>query len=282
MKTESVKKSSKAKIGTLRRITKGYKVFSETVRVVDAETGDLLAVFLKKVITEPLVTAGRDLIKYKASTTNRVDAGGICKSRAKTYPKGSLGRGNSVNSSLVGFSEAHGPYRCRMTKLYRDNFQHFNKEILPLVRFINKQYKKHAPSHYSRQRRFANRINQKMRLGKTAFTTCTVNVDFRTRTHRDQGDLQDGFGNLCVFQTGSFSGGELMLPEYKIAFNLEEGDLLLFDVHQIHCNNTIKGKGRVSLVCYAREKIEGKCDGLSTKTLRNNVTMKGRKKKGTK
>ena len=74
----------------------------------------------------------------------------------------------------------------------------------------------------------------------------------------DNNDFKWGLGNLTVFQNPEeepFGGGELLLPEYWIGFDVREGDTLFFDVHQIHCNNPIVGKGRISFTCYAMENI---------------------------
>jgi hypothetical protein len=44
-----------------------------------------------------------------------------------------------------------------------------------------------------------------------------------------------------------------------IAINIEEGDLLLFNPHEAHCNNPIIGEGRMSFVLYLRDKMD-KCE----------------------
>ena len=44
-----------------------------------------------------------------------------------------------------------------------------------------------------------------------------------------------------------------------MAIDVCEGDLLIFDQHVLHCNNPLKGEGRVSFVIYLREKLD-KCE----------------------
>ena len=48
---------------------------------------------------------------------------------------------------------------------------------------------------------------------------------------------------------GDFSGGELVLPRFRIAFALRPGDLLIFDAEEVHGNLPIIGE-RVSLALY--------------------------------
>ena len=95
----------------------------------------------------------------------------------------------------------------------------------------------------------------------TVFTTITVNKSFRTAAHRDAGDLHQGFSNLSVLTNGKqYSGGYLVLPEFRVAVNVRPGDLLLINNHfGIHGNTPIildeEGAERYSVVCYFREKM---------------------------
>ena len=74
----------------------------------------------------------------------------------------------------------------------------------------------------------------------------------------DKGDCKDGLTCFTVKKCGEYTGGELIFPEYRIAVNIEQGDLLLFNPHEAHCNNPIVGEGRMSFVLYLREKMD-KC-----------------------
>ena len=82
-----------------------------------------------------------------------------------------------------------------------------------------------------------------------------LNKDFRTATHRDKGDFKDGLSCFTIFKDGEFTGGSLIFPEYDIAVDVCEGDLLMFDPHVLHANNPLEGEGRVSFVIYLREKL---------------------------
>ena len=100
----------------------------------------------------------------------------------------------------------------------------------------------------------------------TPFTTVTVNKNFRTAAHRDAGDLHEGFSNLTVVAKGDqqWTGGYLVLPEFRVAINIRPGDLLLINNHAgIHGNTellppegkTLADMERISLVCYFRENM---------------------------
>ena len=261
--------------------TAKYTIFESNAKVY-SEDGKLIAIFIKGAITDPkYVRAGRNLLRYKQGTTSRTIAAGVNKEKKERYTDGNIGSANKVSSSIVGFMENVGFWPCRQTSLYQKHEKVFDAETLKLIQFISKQFKKYAPQSFDKQKKFVGKLNPHMVLKDTVYTTITVNCDWRTRTHVDKGDFDSGLGNITVFDytksdlckkgspaesKQSWSKGEFLLPEYDIGFRINEGDLLFVDVHQIHCNNPIKGKGRVSLVCYAREGIT-KCQNMTKKEI---------------
>ena len=126
-----------------------------------------------------------------------------------------------------------------------------------LIKEINTWYKQLLPEFYKKQIKKANQTEFK--IAKTAFTTITVNINFKTSIHKDKGDDGEGFGNLTVIQKGDYSGGETCLPQYGIGVNVREGDILFMDVHEWHGNLPTKFKSptsiRMSVVCYLRTEI---------------------------
>jgi hypothetical protein len=124
------------------------------------------------------------------------------------------------------------------------------------------------------------------RVADTAFSSITVNRNFQTALHMDDGDFRDGFGNLSVIERGKYSGGATLFPRYGVGFNIRTGDFIAMDVHEWHCNTEMyesaadkafnkklpvihhdsietgtqggdKPFTRISFVCYLREKLRG-------------------------
>lgn len=64
---------------------------------------------------------------------------------------------------------------------------------------------------------------------------------------------------MIVIREGQWSGGHLVLPNWRIAVKLDNRDLIMFDAHEFHGNTQIvqlsKKATRCSLVCYYREKM---------------------------
>ena len=185
-------------------------------------------------------------------------------------------KSKNVNSSIIGYADRYPriPY-CRTTLYTGADVERWEK----CMTYINKTdefFKELLPNRYAAQKRVAETIDPQLRIGDTAFTTVTINNNFRTACHRDAGDLKEGFGNLSCTGKGEWDGGYTILPEYRVGVKLNPGDVLIMDVHQIHGNTAIREKNtgreakfignkknedfavdfeRVSLVCYLRENM---------------------------
>jgi hypothetical protein len=174
---------------------------------------------------------------------------------------------NGVLSGIAGFYDRYPriPYG-RATSYTEQNREQYEL-CYPFMIKLADQFKQLLPKRFAAQEECANQLDPRFRVAgkKTPFTTITVNKNFRTAAHRDAGDLGDGFSNLTVVaKDKNWSGGYLVLPEFRVAINIRPGDLLLINNHQgIHGNTEIMppaGKKledmeRISLVCYFREKM---------------------------
>jgi hypothetical protein len=97
----------------------------------------------------------------------------------------------------------------------------------------------------------------------TPFTTLTINNCVSGGFHTDAGDFEPGFGVIAVLRRGSYRGCLLGFPAYGVAADLQDGDVLLFDPHEVHGNTPYEGcvgeEGkdweRISVVFYYRKKM---------------------------
>jgi hypothetical protein len=168
----------------------------------------------------------------------------------------------SVPSSIIGSIGPHSggryPY-CRQTAWTGRNTEQF-QELYPLFETIAGFMKEHVQHRYEIQMERVLRTHPHWRIGQTPYTTMTVNNTYPTGVHQDAGDLAEGFSCLMCIRRGNYAGGYLTFPEYRIAVNMQDGDLLLMDAHQWHGNtNIVKLDGdaeRISLVLYYRTKME--------------------------
>lgn len=221
--------------------------------------GDLLFRFRKNAI--PLETLKLGVESFKDSielTESRGIASGSSHKRIRK--DGSISNitvGNKVESGNVGYMDSSAMVKyCRKTAFAKKYFDKF-KQGIPFVEFIDKKYKELCPEHYARQKSISEGTNRNYVIGGTSFTTVTVNKNFRTAVHQDAGDYPDGFGNLIAYREGDWKGGYFCLPQYKVAIDLQNTDILFVDVHKWHGNtgfiDTKEDFLRISFVLYYRE-----------------------------
>ncbi len=224
-----------------------------------AMDGQLLFKFRKNVIPFDILKLGaesfRDSIQW---TDGRGSAAGTPFKRInKDGKKSNISVSNKVQSGNVGYMDASAMIRyCRQTAFARDYFDKFQAGI-PFVQEVDRLYAELCPEHYARQAAIAKGTNRNYIIGDTTFTTVTVNRNFQTAVHKDSGDFQRGFGNLCVYREGKFDGSYFVLPEYRVAIDMQNCDMLFVDVHRWHGNTPFKdgeeGFNRIAFVMYYRE-----------------------------
>lgn len=167
--------------------------------------------------------------------------------------------GNWVESGNIGFMDQNPAFQyCRQTAFTKNYFEQFQQGI-PFVQHIDKLYAELCPTHYTKQIQIAKATNRNYRIGNTSFTTITVNRNFQTAVHKDSGDFMQGFGNLCVYREGYYEGCFFCLPEYAVAVDMQNTDMLFVDVHRWHGNTPFKNQSpdylRISFVMYYRENM---------------------------
>ena len=171
---------------------------------------------------------------------------------------------------------------CRLTYFSKHNFDDYQKGF-PFLEKIDKLYKELVPDAHERQYERATK-KPHLKISDTAFSTVTINRNFRTALHRDANDFRSGFGNLTVIERGRYQGGYTVFLQFGVGINLRNNDFVVMDVHQWHSNtpmyetdedkefnkslpkvykdNPDVGTAgiyelytRLSFVCYLREKI---------------------------
>lgn len=223
-----------------------------------SNTGEMLFRFRKGVIPMPVLKNGYESFKKSVSWTEGrgMAAGKPFKRRRLDGSSGSTTVSNMVQSGNVGSMDGHGLNRfCRRTAFAHDYFELY-KQGIPFVQHIDALYKELCPQHWARQKAIAEGTNRNYVIGGTSFTTVTVNRNFQTAVHKDAGDFLSGFGNLAVYREGSYEGAYLCLPEYRVAVDMQNTDMLFMDVHKWHANTPFKNMSddflRIAFVMYYR------------------------------
>jgi hypothetical protein len=285
-------------------------LITEDADVYDFATGKCIAKFRKNIIPANIQKdAFNSLVVAAKSSSNRGTAGGFeeeegsggykikkdgtvsktwhSTSSLKLRKNGKISKTseatNMVNSGIVGYFDrnARMPF-CRLTAFNQQHIEKF-KKAYPIVKFVDNTYAELMPKEYKLQRKVADETSQDFVIKNTAFTTITVNRNWQTAVHKDAGDFRDGFGNLVALRKGKYTGGHFVVVRWGVGFDLQNGDLLLVDVHQWHGNTPIikdnKKVVRLSLVMYYREHMK-ECGTMAQELDRAKNRKKGDPVKG--
>tara|TARA_Y100000592_G_scaffold40781_1_gene64588 strand:- start:72 stop:950 length:879 start_codon:yes stop_codon:yes gene_type:complete len=281
-------KCKEAKVGEFYKCD---NIYNCDVEAYDACTDDIIFCLKKKVIDDKYYNFDNKLVKLsKMESVNRGNAAGKVtlkgltrgKENWKAYPveltdkegnpvsgdKSSSSsffkyndgriskraRSNSVSSFALGGFDKSPHHPCRLTHYTKKHIEEY-KTIFPLCKELSDKYFEYFPDKWLSQNEVYTACPDEFLIPDTNFSTITLNHDFRTACHLDKGDCKKGLTCFTIKKCGEFSGGELIFPEYDIAVNIEQGDLLIFNPHEAHCNNELTGEGRMSMVFYLREKM---------------------------
>jgi len=176
--------------------------------------------------------------------------------------------GNQSMSNIIGYFDKRdrnlgkGAPPCRTTAFTSQQVEKW-VNVIPLIKAIDRQFKELVPDRHEIQRKRAQDTD--FVIADTAFSTVTINYNWRTALHKDAGDLKQGYGNLVVLEEGKYKGGSTGFPQFGVAVDVRHGDFLAMDVHEWHCNTKLEGITkdftRLSLVAYLRENML-RCKGM--------------------
>lgn len=201
-------------------------------------SGELLMRFRKNIIPIDILKSGYEAFRGSIYLTEGrgLASGWSGKRIRKDGSTANTTVGAFVESGAVGYMDANAMVRyCRKTAFTSKYFEKFTDGV-PFVEEVDRWYKELCPDYYARQINIAQGTNRNYRIGNTSFTTITVNRNFQTAVHKDAGDFQRGFGNLAIYREGTWSGAYFCLPQYRVAVDMQNQDLLFVDVHRWHGN----------------------------------------------
>lgn len=237
---------------------------------VAGPVGRPLCVYLPGAVKDDMAAAYPVLTTIRGMTENRGYASGT----GKKFTQNNLQRAKPVMSSILGAFEASGFYKyCRLTSWTAKEMEARWPTLLPLFQTIAGRFEEYVPDRFRNQMKAVDGTAADWIIDGTPFTTITVNNTYSTGVHQDKGDLDEGFSCLAVARRGEFTGGRLTFPEYRVAVDMQDGDLILMDAHAWHGNTAITcgcdggervlsdgpcqdcGAERISVVAYFRSNM---------------------------
>lgn len=157
-----------------------------------------------------------------------------------------------VSSSILGSFDPNGTFKfCRLTAWTGRNLPKW-EALRPALQAVAENMRTYVPDRYAAQMEEIEQTHPDWVVPYTPFTTVTVNNTYPTGVHTDKGDLDKGFSTIFCLRRGEYTGGRFVFPEFRVAVDLQDGDLILMDAHQWH--------GNTALVCACGEKRTAYCD----------------------
>lgn len=245
----------KQKIGRILAPSDLNMVLTGAARVFKPN-GELLCIYVPGAIPSEMGEQVWPILSsIKEKKVNRGMASGAGRVRAGT--KTSYAK--PVASNIIGFIEEAPPRypACRTTAWTGQHAEQF-RSLYPYFQQIGETFQTLVPDRYKVQKSRAEATRPEWVIEGTPFSTVTVNNTYSTGVHQDAGDLREGFSCLSVLRRGSYTGGILTFPEFRIGVDLQDRDVILMDAHEWHGNTAMVPNGyheRVSVVLYYRTDI---------------------------
>jgi len=149
---------------------------------------------------------------------------------------------------------------CRFSNKTNEEKQNTNK-LFTFQQTLCDIYKKHLPALYQYDLEKAREtVNDDYRLIDTPYTTANINVNHAIKYHKDSGNIKDSYSNVLILKEHC-TGGELVLPEYRIALKQSDGALCIFsgqkEIHGVMPIQPYKEDFyRASIVYYTLAQLE--------------------------
>jgi hypothetical protein len=280
----------------------GYIIYDKDVDIYDEDSHKLVAKFRKKKISNisNILKFNKNILPLaKRKKENRGSAAGLIERAklresvgdlydTKSYRTGyfvkSTGKKsntkicNIAKSNVLGYIDLAPRNTGRTEKVnlsaYARDYPQRYEDCLPFITDIDEAFKEVSADHHERQYKM---VDHKYRMADTSFSTMTVNYSWQSALHKDANNGQECYSCITVIRDrdnkNNYSAGYLLFPEYRIGFNIREGDLLISDtVDNYHCNSPliptsedVHGKwseqdkinnwhlNRISVVCYIKK-----------------------------
>lgn len=232
-----------------------YDVLLTGPTYVRKPDGKPLCVYLPNALTDHYTPEIYDILHSlrTLTTSNRGLASGTRRVRRGNAETGYATRSEAVNiaSTILGsFDPGGNRVYCRLTAWTSKNLPQWER-LHPLLQATANHFAHYVPDRYANQTAHANQAHPEWIIPGTPFSTITVNNSYPTGVHVDKGDLDTGFSSISVHRTGTYTGGQLIFPQYRVAADLGTGDLILMDAHEWH--------GNVPITCNCGRELNGPC-----------------------
>ena len=142
--------------------------------------------------------------------------------------------GITTTSTIFGY-RPRDPMRAR-NYCSSSKFSAVHKEMTALLSKLAEEcvdfYRKNAPELYHDHTNKLEGVLPEWRMKNTVFTSGIINKNNKLPYHYDSGNFDGVFSNMVAWKKDC-KGGYLCLPEYRVALEIANGSISLFDGQKI-------------------------------------------------
>ena len=152
---------------------------------------------------------------------------------------------NLAKSNVIGYIDTaiRGGNKLSGTHLskYCIDYPQRYEETKPLVEKMSELFKEIDNDHWNL---LDEKIENDYRIGNSCFSTVTINSSWQSATHYDANNGDNLLACMAVVEDytnkNEYIGGHFLLPEFKLAFNVRHGDIILCNTQSyLHCNSPL-------------------------------------------
>lgn len=229
---------------------------------VSDESGKIIAIFLKGALSrESVYNAWQALKDWHPKTPGRAKAKGV--KQEYKYIKGkktNLMKGRTYCcSGVIGYFERFPTIPCCRPCSFNSEKPESFELLRGITSEISEIHKFYDQKSWGVYEDFSQGVKDCWEIFNSPYNTITMNKNFRTFPHKDARNL-NATCPMTVIRKGSYKGGHLVFPDYRLAFNIDTTDVILFmNSDEWHGNTRLVGEDennvRTSLIWYCRKKM---------------------------
>ncbi len=180
-------------------------------------------------------------------------------------------RGKQIPSIMVGWYRddkspaKKGRNRIKLSDIARDKKRYDSPFWAAFNERANAAYRRLAFDDWRKQSAYLKGwIAKSVRLGDSVFTTMSIQRytpdDLPTMSyHTDSDDENAGLTTITAFEEGEYRGGYFVLPRWRCAFKIGDGDVFVANSNQVHGVTASETTGtRYSVVSYLKTALASK------------------------
>jgi hypothetical protein len=173
-----------------------------------------------RVISSPcrVIVRGREVLRYQVVRGRLLSIAKHLSDKSE-YVQGERTSGLKTRAAIYGYMPRN-PVRCDWCR--QTSMDSSSRSLYPYV----EEYAKMVDDMYPEQDK--TEVHEEWRIAKTRFSSLNINQNFAIKYHTDTGNIKGMKSNVFIYRKDC-TGGRLVVPGLRVAFEQKMGALIIFD-----------------------------------------------------